>query len=176
MRKVFHVSGRKKTSQVELIDDNSVVVDNERHSYSFERLADGTFMFFLDGRGFSIVDLRSMGMNEGEIGESGEILLVDGHEFSLTVDDEQSLLLKSLLQSQAPSSASVTIRAPMPGLVTKIEVSVGQQVNTGDGLLILEAMKMENEVRCPEKGTVKEIHVGPQTPVEKGSPLITIEH
>lgn len=176
MSKVFHVAGREKMSHIRLLDDDSIVVDNERHSYSFERLTDGTFMLRLDGRTYSVVDLRSMSMNAGVIGESGESFLVNGHGFSLSVDDEQSLRLKALLQSQAPSSASVTIRAPMPGLVTKIEVSVGQQVDAGDGLLILEAMKMENEVRCSEKGTVKEIHVGPRTPVEKGAPLITIVH
>ena len=77
----------------------------------------------------------------------------------------------------APSAglaAGEVVKSPMPGNVLKINVSLGQKVNEGDVLLILEAMKMENEVAAPKSGTVAQIVTAPNAVVETGSPLIVI--
>jgi biotin carboxyl carrier protein len=63
----------------------------------------------------------------------------------------------------------------MPGKVTLIEVAVGQAVTPGDGLIVLEAMKMENEFRAQVAGTVKEIRVAVGQPVNPGDVLVVIE-
>ena len=63
----------------------------------------------------------------------------------------------------------------MPALVVKVEVSVGEEVKEGQGLLILEAMKMENEIKCHQAGKVKEILVSKGKPVEKGELLMRLE-
>jgi biotin carboxyl carrier protein len=67
------------------------------------------------------------------------------------------------------------LKAPMPGKVTVIEVSVGQSVAPGDGLIVLEAMKMENEFKAQVAGTVKEIRVAAGQPVNPGDVLLVIE-
>ncbi len=58
-----------------------------------------------------------------------------------------------------PSSGDGRVKAPIPGLVTRVLVSVGQQVEAGQPLLVLEAMKMENEIRAPRTGTISALHV-----------------
>jgi biotin carboxyl carrier protein len=63
----------------------------------------------------------------------------------------------------------------MPGLVLRIQVIEGQQVETGAGLVVVEAMKMENELRSPRAGVVRTIHVGIGQVVEKGALLVTVE-
>ena len=63
----------------------------------------------------------------------------------------------------------------MPGMIVKINVEPEQKVKKGEGLVIVEAMKMENEITSPLDGTVKEIKVAPQQAVEKGETLLTIE-
>jgi len=63
----------------------------------------------------------------------------------------------------------------MPGMVLKILVSPGQQINKGDGLVILEAMKMENILKATTAATVKAIRVNERTAVEKGAVLIELE-
>ena len=68
-----------------------------------------------------------------------------------------------------------TIVAPMPGLVVKVEVEVGQAVRAGQGVVVVEAMKMENELKAPADGVVAKIHVEPRQTVEKGTVLITLE-
>jgi pyruvate carboxylase subunit B len=63
----------------------------------------------------------------------------------------------------------------MPGLISRIEVRIGEEVALGKGLLVLEAMKMENEIRSTNHGRVQAIHVEKGKPVEKGEALVTIE-
>jgi glutaconyl-CoA decarboxylase len=67
------------------------------------------------------------------------------------------------------------LKAPMPGKVVLVEVQVGQAVRPGDGLIVLEAMKMENEFRAAAAGTVKEIRVEAGQAVNPGDVLVVIE-
>lgn len=75
----------------------------------------------------------------------------------------------------APSiAAGEVVKSPMPGNILKINVTVGQKVAEGDALLILEAMKMENEVAAPKAGTVAQIIVSKGAVVETGAPLVVL--
>ena len=77
--------------------------------------------------------------------------------------------------SAAPAlAAGVVVKSPMPGNILKINVTVGQKVNEGDTLLVLEAMKMENEIAAPKAGTVAQIIVSKGVVVETGAPLVVI--
>jgi pyruvate carboxylase subunit B len=62
----------------------------------------------------------------------------------------------------------------MPGLVVRVEVQLGQHVAPGTGLVVVEAMKMENELRAQTRGIVAQIHVQAGDRVEKGTPLVTL--
>lgn len=77
----------------------------------------------------------------------------------------------------APSSISgpVQVVAVMPGKVVQVDVKVGAKVKEGEGLLILEAMKMENEMTAPRGGVVKEVRVKPGQSVEGGQVMVVIE-
>jgi pyruvate carboxylase subunit B len=99
---------------------------------------------------------------------------LNGRRIAGTIDDRRSLLRLQMRGSEDADHAVATIKAPMPGLVLKILVSIGQRVEKGQGLLVLEAMKMENEVRCDREATIDSIHVSERGPVEKGQTLITI--
>ena len=79
--------------------------------------------------------------------------------------------------AQAPASAGeakVTVSAPMPGTIISVNVTVGQKVEKGSVLCLLEAMKMENEIMAPEAGTVASIAVSKGASVNAGDLLITI--
>jgi pyruvate carboxylase subunit B len=87
------------------------------------------------------------------------------------VDEKTDRVLKLMGAAGASVKAS-SLRAPMPGLILKVEVEVGQHVKKGDGLIVIEAMKMENELRAHNPATIKEIKVKPGQAVEKNQELI----
>jgi biotin carboxyl carrier protein len=77
-------------------------------------------------------------------------------------------------QPAAPAGAGTPVKAPLPGTVTEIKVQVGQQVNVGDIVLVLEAMKMQNNIEAEYAGTVTSITVNQGETVMEGSVLMTI--
>ncbi len=72
------------------------------------------------------------------------------------------------------AAGSVTVSSPMPGKILSVKASVGQAVKKGDVILVLEAMKMENEVVAPEDGTIASINVAANDSVEAGDTLATL--
>ena len=105
-------------------------------------------------------------------GDKGTLVL-DGAPYGFTVVSEARHRLASL----APLVSHTTheIRAPMPGLVLLVEVEEGHNVNAGDGLAIIEAMKMENEITSPTDGIVRDLSVRSGQPIEQGSLICVIE-
>ncbi len=71
-------------------------------------------------------------------------------------------------------AASGAIKAPMPGLVVRVLVAEGDTVEAGQGVVVVEAMKMENVLKAPASGTVQKVHVAAGARVEKGAPLLLI--
>ena len=81
----------------------------------------------------------------------------------------------SAAPSKAAAAGSVKIAAPMPGKILDVKVSTGQPVKRGDVLMILEAMKMENEIVAPQDGTVASIQVSAGSAVEAGDTLASLD-
>ena len=97
-----------------------------------------------------------------------------GERFEVEAVDDRTRQIQALTgRGKAPSGGGV-VKAPMPGLVVRVEVAVGQQVETGAGLVVVEAMKMENELRATRPGVVQTIHVAPGQTVDKGASLVTL--
>ena len=115
--------------------------------------------------------------------EAGEAMLVDEYEAyapaaPATVAAAAPAAAPAAAAPAAPAGAALAagevVKSPMPGNILKINVSNGQKVNEGDVLLILEAMKMENEVVATKAGTVAQIVVAKGAVVETGAPLVVI--
>ncbi|NNJ53133.1 MAG: biotin/lipoyl-binding protein [Ignavibacteriaceae bacterium] len=104
------------------------------------------------------------------------LLIVGGHQFEVTVRTAlQEKAIKLLEDAQAVSHHLREVKAPMPGLLLKIKRNEGDTISHGDSIMILEAMKMENDLRAPAAGQIKKILVKEGTAVEKGAVLFTIE-
>jgi len=100
---------------------------------------------------------------------------IDGSRFDIQLNDEYDQLVKRLgLHAQAGLQVS-EIKAPMPGLVLDVSVSEGDEVEEGQTLLILEAMKMENVIKAPAPAKVKAVDVRKGEAVDKGFVLIDME-
>ena len=103
------------------------------------------------------------------------ILNINGQNYTSKVNTEIDMLLKKLGMDSLTSKKVNELKAPMPGLVFKVLVDVGQEVNEGDNLMILEAMKMENNLKSPTTGKIIEIKVDEGEAVEKNQILIVFE-
>ncbi|MBV7336938.1 biotin/lipoyl-binding protein [Chloroflexi bacterium TSY] len=98
-----------------------------------------------------------------------------GEQFQITVEDEQTRKLNMGRKAPSSPSGERSLSAPIPGLVVKVLVEEGVEVEEDQPLIILEAMKMENEIRAQGKGTVKKINVTAGQRVEQNSVLILLE-
>lgn len=136
---------------------NSVVSDQSHHR----------LLMILDSRSFDAEVYHAYGTTS---------VLLAGREFSCIVEDERLASIRNQA-GLTSASAETHIKAPMPGLVVKVLKTAGDFVVKGERLLIVEAMKMENELKAPITGRIKEIHAEIGRPVDKGQVLITLsEH
>jgi acetyl/propionyl-CoA carboxylase alpha subunit len=102
-------------------------------------------------------------------------LWVDGYRFETEALDERTRAIRDTTAAAAAPSGPAPVRAPMPGLIVRVNVQVGDLVEAGQGVVVMEAMKMENELRAIAAGRVKSVEVAPGATVEKGSLLVALE-
>jgi biotin carboxyl carrier protein len=127
-------------------------------------VAEGMWSILIDGQSH-VVDVSE---------EDGVALVeVDGESYAVRVEEETRYIIRT--RGGKADAGGQVLRAPMPGKVVLIEVAVGQAVAAGDGLIVLEAMKMENEFRASAAGTVVEIRVEAGQAVNPGDVLVVIE-
>ncbi|GJG88533.1 acetyl-CoA carboxylase biotin carboxyl carrier protein subunit [Gemmatimonadetes bacterium T265] len=101
-------------------------------------------------------------------------LVIDGRTFAADALDERTRAIRDLSAANAAAAGPAPLVAPMPGLVVRVDVREGDAVAGGQALVVMEAMKMENELRAPVGGTVKRVAVVPGTAVEKGAVLVEL--
>ena len=102
-------------------------------------------------------------------------ILYNNHKYSAKITEPMDELLKSMGLENALVPKISEVKAPMPGLVLDVLVSVGQAVEIGEKILVLEAMKMENAIKSPTAGTIASIHVTKGQAVDKNFVLIRFE-
>jgi biotin carboxyl carrier protein len=120
------------------------------------------------------VSYRCLLMKKDESGKN-MLIAVNDTEYIINIQDKYDILLDKLGMSDMAAKKIKDIKAPMPGLVLDIKVKVGDTLEEGDTILVLEAMKMENMLKSPGSGTVKAIKVNQGEAVEKGQVLIEVE-
>ena len=98
---------------------------------------------------------------------------IDGRIYHVQISDEVDQQILTMNLKSKRSNQLKELRAPMPGLVRQVNVQVGDQVDAGDSLFILEAMKMENLLKSPVNGTVSDLFVKPGESVEKNQILLS---
>jgi len=156
-----------QTFEVEITQSGQVALAGEPCSVDLVSI-DGLSLFsvIVNNRSYEVFVERSGGHY---------YITIEGQRHIVRVDDERTRLLAQVGPGERPSRAEVAVEAPMPGLVVAVPVEVGQEVEMGQGVVILEAMKMENELRAPRGGRVKAVRVGQGQTVDRGEVLVVIE-
>lgn len=165
MRYITTVEG--KQFLVEIIDDRHVSVDGKVYEVDFESVS-GQPVYSL------LVDGRS---HEGYVAQGDDHwqVLLRGRLFPITVEDEREKRLRSAAGGGVAETGEFHLRAPMPGLVVAIPVEESQSVKKGQVLLILESMKMQNELKAPRDGTVGRVRVKAGETVEQKQTLLSVQ-
>jgi len=153
-----------KTYDIEVGGDGEIEIDGVPHQVDIQNI-DGYSLFslLLDNRSYELIVERE--------GEEFRVLL-EGEMYTVSLTDERARRLAGA-PARVPSG-EVMVKAPMPGLVVAVPATLDQEVKIGQGLVILEAMKMENELRAPKAGRVKAVRVSPGQVVEKDQVLVVI--
>jgi biotin carboxyl carrier protein len=108
-------------------------------------------------------------------GERGRYTLwLDGYRYEVEALDERTRAIRDLSAASNVAAGPAPLLAPMPGLVVRVNVEPGAEVRAGQPLVVMEAMKMENELRSPADGTVKSVAARVGQAVEKGALLIEL--
>ena len=102
-------------------------------------------------------------------------LWLDSFRFEVEALDERTRAIRELGGASAGPTGPAPLIAPMPGMIVRVAVQVGDRVTAGQGLVVMEAMKMENELRAAADATVKAVHATVGSAVEKGALLLEME-
>jgi biotin carboxyl carrier protein len=108
-------------------------------------------------------------------GRGHYVLWLDGVTYDVEALDERTRTIRDLTAAAAGPAGPAPLVAPMPGLIVRVSVAPGDVVAAGQGMVVMEAMKMENELRAAGAGTVKAVHAAPGVAVEKGAVLVELE-
>lgn len=162
----FIVQIRGVEYEVTVAPDGGITVSGQAGEIDVQTVGRDTFSVLIDHVSTQIT-ARGRG-NQYDV-------LLGNNQLDAYVESTRDRLLKKYATSSAGTSRRYEIHAPMPALVVRVEVVEGDAVKEGQGLLVLEAMKMENEIKAHQEGRVKEIYVVKGKPVEKGELLMLLE-
>ena len=166
MMYVVEVNGRRLYVEVR---DGEAIVDGVKYLVSMQTVA-GT-------------PVRIIGVNDAvhrlvlreRVARGRYRMWLDGHRYDAEALDSRARAIRDMQASVAKPSGPAPLRAPMPGLIVQLRVKVGDTVAAGAGLVVMEAMKMENELRTVAAGKVRAVHVSVGAAVEKGALLVELE-
>ncbi len=164
----IEIEGQKLEVELPIDDNESVLVDQEPVSVDFKDVGSkGVLSCIVDGVPYLMNIEKS---------DDGYRVHVNGVDVKVNVADERAMSIRKLIGKRATKRDSAgDIKAPMPGLIVKLLVNEGDSVTQGQGVIVVEAMKMENEIASPVDGTIKAIKVEPGQAVNKNDLMIVIK-
>lgn len=152
--------------EIELLDDGQIKINGRIASVDLLRVDQGSaYSLLLDGESYAAFVIDENG---------GMQVFINGVRYSAEVLDEHEKLLREVGAGAANLDDFFELKAPMPGLVIKVPVEVGQIVSQGDVLVILESMKMQNELRAPQPGIVTEVLAQEGGSIEKRDVIVVL--
>lgn len=152
--------------EIEIRPNDQVLINGEPVQADFQSVADQpVYTLLLDGESFEALVYPS---------DRGVQVLLRGRLFDFIVEDERQRRLRQSSGGAAIQSGEYQLKAPMPGLIVAIPIEEGQEIKAGDDLIILESMKMQNELKAPRDGVVNRIRIKPGDNVDQNQVLLTL--
>ena len=154
-------------TNVNILNDIELRIGEAKYKYELIPFSNHSYLLKLNNKIF--------GLTSEKLNCDLFKVLVNGNQFEVTVRTALQEKAFKLLESSASSHHHhLELKAPMPGLILKVRKRVGDHVELGDSVIILEAMKMENDIKSPASGIIENIFVTEGSAVEKGTLLLSI--
>ena len=177
MKFIATIDGDTHTVEVEQegqdVDKVTMRLDGRVYHVDAKRMPSQIVSILLDGRSYD-VDLEKLAKRGDSL--DGRIhVRVRGRVIRFEMLDERRVKMKEAQSFRSDIAGAASVNSPMPGKVLKILAQEGDEITAGQGVVVIEAMKMENELRAPKAGKVKSLHVKEGEAVEAGAHLLTIK-
>lgn len=151
---------------IEILDEHHITVDGVDYEIDFETISEQTvYSLLANNNSYEALVYES---------EEGWQVLLHGSQYVLLVEDERERRLRASLGGGPPENVDYHLRAPMPGMIVTVPVSEGQTVEKGDVLVVLESMKMQNQLKSPRPGEISRVQVKPGDSVEQRDTLLSV--
>jgi len=151
---------------IEVVDEHHIRIGDRLLEVDFESVSgQPVFSLILDGKSYESFVYQ---------GEEDWDVLLRGRQYQVKVEDEREKRLKAAAGGGAVEGGEFHLKAPMPGLVVAVLIEEGQQVNKGQVMLILESMKMQNELKAPRDGVMGRVRVKAGESVEQRQTLLSV--
>jgi biotin carboxyl carrier protein len=151
---------------IEIIDEKTVIVNGKTLTVNFDSVSgQPVYSFIVDGKSYEAYVYP---------GEEDWQVLLQGQLYPVIVEDEREKRLRAAAGGAVADTGEYHMKAPMPGMVVSISVEEGQKVEKGQVLVILESMKMQNELKSPRAGKINRIRVKSGDSVEQRQTLLSV--
>ncbi len=164
---IYEVSVGEKVFRVDLVREGegwTCKLDGHPVPINVASIQEGTLSILLNGKSYEI---------KQEITAAESNIVIGSQRFSTAVRDPRSLRSRRTTETGGQGPKKIT--APMPGKVVRITAMVGSEVEAGQAVIVIEAMKMQNELKSPRKGIIKKLSVAEGAAVEAGQVLAEVE-
>lgn len=162
----YIVNVGSKKFNVTLSSDEKISIDGKEHEIRISKFSDYSYLLKVDDNIYQISSEKN--------GSDSFTFTINGYTYDVSVRTLLEEKAFEFLRNKGDDNHNSIIKSPMPGLILKIKKNVGDTVQLGESLIILEAMKMENDIRASASGVIKEISVKENSAVEKNETLLTI--
>lgn len=169
MTRTLWIALAGQTHRIMLPDDGPPTVDGTHVAVDIRLLEPGVLSLLVTLPDGTTRSYRCIAEGEGE----SEAVVIEGQRFPYTVSDPRSL--RATVAGSSNTAGSRAMRCPMPGRVVRVLVSVGDTVTAGQGCVVIEAMKMQNELKAPKAGVIASLSAAVGDAVPGGATLLMIE-
>jgi biotin carboxyl carrier protein len=164
----YVVTYNDKSNEVKFLDNELIIIDGIKKNYHLTELENNKYLLKVDNK---IYDASLISNSNGNVE-----IFINNKTYKISVlTSLQEKALKLIQESEVSKSHQTNVKSPMPGLVLKINKNVGDKVLKGETILVLEAMKMENEIKSPVDGQISELNIKPGLAIEKNILLFSIK-
>lgn len=173
MKKFYiNLNGSKSPVEVILKDDKNVLIGDKELNYEHKFISENVMLLRIENKNYMV---KVENDSEEEIKSTGFDVDINSSVAKVLCKSELDVLMEKFSKSRGGAKIKTDIISPMPGAIVKINVKEGQKIKKGDVFLVLEAMKMENELKASADCIIQKIFVEEKKSVEKGQILLKLD-